>query len=121
MTDLRALLAPIRERLAAATKLGEWEVRGKDVVIYDPNGYGAHRIVAWVDHAEYTEPIANAPTDLTRLLATVEEVLGISEIKMTRKHGDPAFVQGWECAIEEMHARVVAALGSDTTNQEDVA
>jgi len=95
MTDLRALLAPIRERLAAATKLGEWEVRGKDVVIYDPNGYGAHRIVAWVDHAEYTEPIANAPTDLTRLLAAIEAVTGL------HREGTRDFITALPCIREE--------------------
>ncbi|MBT2537231.1 hypothetical protein [Arthrobacter sp. ISL-69] len=82
-------LDDMRERLAAATELGEWEVRGKDVVIYDPNGFGAHRVVARVDHAEYTAPIANAPTDMGKLLAAVEGVLAL------HSPNDPTPSQPW--------------------------
>ncbi|YCK81372.1 hypothetical protein M1D89_20230 [Arthrobacter sp. D3-18] len=114
MTDLRALLAPIKARLAAATELGAWEVRGKDVVIYDKHGYGAHRIVAWVDHPEYTEPIANAPTDLARLLAAIEAVAGLHAREVIATHegyGEEAWCpyccDHWPC---ETVAALAAAL-----------
>lgn len=74
MTTIPALLQPLKDQLAAATELGEWEVRGKDVVIYAPNGFGAYRVVAWVDHAEYTPVIAAAPTDQAKLIAAIEAV-----------------------------------------------
>ena len=71
---IAALLQPMKDRIAAATELGEWEVRGKDIVIYAPNGFGAYRAVAWVDHAEYTPVIAHAPTDQAKLIAAIEAV-----------------------------------------------
>ena len=53
------------------------------------------------------------PTDVGRLLAAVQAVTGIAELNMNSEHGDRAFVQGWEAAIEEMNARLVAALGGE--------
>lgn len=50
--------------------------------------------------------IAAAPSIVTQLLAVVDDVLAISDIGMNSNHGDPAFIQGWECAIEEMKARI---------------
>lgn len=69
---------------------------------------------AFREVGEWTpEGTENAPTDQARLLAAVQAVTGIAEIKMNSEHGDPAFVQGWEAAIEEMRARLVAALGGE--------
>lgn len=65
----------MKARLEAATSLGEWETtRANDVVIYDPNGYGAYRLVAHADCREDAELIANAPTDLAKLHAALDAV-----------------------------------------------
>lgn len=78
MSDLSSLLAPIREREAAATPLGEWETtRANDVVIYDPNGFGAYRIVAHADSKEDAAFIAAARLDIPRLLSAIDAVLAL--------------------------------------------
>ena len=62
----------------------------------------------------YPEPqwaafIAAAPSTVARLLGIVEDILAISDIGMNSEHGDPAFIQGWECALEEVKARIESA------------
>jgi hypothetical protein len=86
-----ALLEPIQNRLAEVGKAQNTRV---DSIALD----GA---------------VFRSQSDVARLLAAVQAVTGIAEIKMNSEHGDPAFVQGWEAAIEEMNARLVAALGGE--------
>lgn len=119
MTDLRALLAPIRERLEAATP-GPWFREYGDVITNDPDprdveeGYDDPRnlrVVRAAPHLAKKEPqgirnadfIANAPTDLTRLLAAIEAVIG--EIADTDLETNEA-VQG------DLADRILAAVES---------
>lgn len=100
--SIKEALAPIRVRRTAATELGEWEVRGKDVVIYAPSGFGTYRVVAWVDHAEYSAPIAHAPADIARLIKAVDamtalhkEGAGMSRLTLVHsRHDLPPFWDG---------------------------
>jgi hypothetical protein len=63
-----AELDRIRSLHAGITKLGEWETtRANDVVIYDPNGFGAYRIIAHADDASDAAFIAAAPSMVTHL------------------------------------------------------
>jgi len=140
MTDLRALLAPIRERLAAATP-GPWHwdedhwlegvsggyVLSNDVVL-DKNRVEPVSVAP--DNAIL---IANAPTDLTRLLAAIEAVTALADAWQARgehlrksAESAPEDVQEalddqggdmiWHAGL--ISAALAAALGSDTTNQE---
>ena len=72
---MTAYLDRVRSLLAGITKLGEWETtRANDVVIYDPNGFGAYRIIAHASDASDAAFIAEAPTAVTRLLAQIDAV-----------------------------------------------
>lgn len=68
MTAADPRVGEIEARLAAATKLGEWETRDNAVVIYDPNGYGAYCLISTTDTKGDAEFIANAPADVAYLL-----------------------------------------------------
>ena len=72
-------LPAIRAQHAAITKLGKWETRGNDVVIYDPNGYGAYCLIATTDTPEDAAFIAAAPSTVARLLGIVEAVLDLCD------------------------------------------
>jgi len=84
MTDLRALLAPIRERLAAATP-GPWfQGRASDRYENTREVYSEREVSAtsedvatFIHHPEDAALIANAPTDLARLLAAIEAVAAL--------------------------------------------
>ncbi|NWL34467.1 hypothetical protein [Paenarthrobacter nitroguajacolicus] len=118
--DIPALLEPIQNRLNAATP-GPWswdddhwlEGVSGGYVLSNDSVLEKNRIEPVTVSPDNAVFIANAPMDQARLLAAVQAVTGIAEIKMNSEHGDPAFVQGWECALEEMNARLVAALGGE--------
>ncbi|MCP1414386.1 hypothetical protein [Paenarthrobacter sp. A20] len=143
MTDLRALLAPIRARLAAATP-GPWHMRecspyterGRlEVNIWDETRN--IMITNWCDDDEIHRPnaalIANAPTDIARLLTAIEAVTELAEAwqargEHLRKSAESAPEDVQEALDDQggdmiWHAGLIrtalaAALGSDTTNQE---
>ena len=106
-----ALLEPIQNRLNEVTP-GPWFANRYYIGAgEDPSDPDAE--IAKASFKPDAQFIAAAPTDQARLLAAVQAVTGIAEIKMNSEHGNPAFVQGWEAAIEEMDARLVAALGGE--------
>lgn len=141
MTDLRALLAPIRERLAAATP-GPWEARDmpmpgatidewfvREIVHPNPGFHpfnvlkvrgasNAARECCWPPNISDAKLIANAPADLSRLLAAIEAVVSecdqMDEVVAIRS-GIPA-TKSWQANL--IRTALAAALGSDTTNQE---
>lgn len=141
MTDLRALLAPIRARLAAATpgpwsvehdNADDWEMGISDgdypCCIVGPLNVSLSPSDAekpwWKDSRnkvsevsemsnEDAEFIANAPTDLTRLLAAIEAVVDLSERTL---NAPIEYSAGY--LAKDIQAALAAALGSDTTNQE---
>ena len=39
----------------------------------------------------------------------LDSVLDISNVRMDSEHGDPAFLAGWEAALEEVSARIAEA------------
>lgn len=132
MTDLRALLAPIRERLAAATP-GPWVARttgragGDHWYVCDAEKSVASIHASDGEDEDQREPdaefIANAPTDLTRLLAAIEAVTELHVPVLQSRHGPHREMcrhdtYDWPCPTV---TALTAALGSDTTNQEDVA
>ena len=116
MTDLRALLAPIRERIQAAN-LGpigySISENRKWGLLLENSGSENERLVAKCVDDEEADLFANAPTDLTRLLAAIEAVIG--EIVDTDLETNEA-IQG--DLADRILSVIAAALGSDTTNQE---
>jgi hypothetical protein len=69
MTATPERLDAITARLASATNLGLWETtRANDVVIYDPNGFGAYRRIAHAEVRDDAKFIANARADVAYLL-----------------------------------------------------
>jgi hypothetical protein len=61
-------------------------------------------------HGSYTSHLEALADHSARLAAAVEAVLGIQDIRMDSEHGDPAFLLGWEAALEEVQARIERAL-----------
>ena len=128
MTDLRALLAPIRARLAAATP-GPWEgllagPRGEREWIVDSTStfICSTQIDNQRGHSDGTL-IANAPTDLARLLAAIEAV-GVLHEPGPGYYASDVTCQACSNSIGYVRypcptvTALAAALGSDTTNQE---
>lgn len=156
MTDLRALLAPIHARLASATP-GPWEARDmpmpgatidewfvREIVHPNPGFHpfnvlkvrgasNAARECCWPPNISDAKLIANAPTDLARLLAAIEAVTELADAWQARgehlrksAESAPEDVQEvlddqggdmiWHAGL--IRTALAAALGSDTTNQE---
>lgn len=100
MTAVPDLLAPIRERVEAATSLGEWETtRANDVVIYAPNGFGAYHLVAHADSKEDAAFIAAARTDIPRLLAALDAVEDLAKYLDTLAEGDQHYANLFRAAM----------------------
>jgi len=164
-TDLRALLAPIHVRLAAATP-GPWRIENDSEQDYEhgiPYSEWPQTLVgpeqAWpsewakangetrrVDEINELRPadaelIANAPTDLARLLAAIEAGITMLDeraqafretaTRLNRQVIDRApdrdaaaakryshYASQVESTAYAFRRTVAAALGSDTTNQE---
>jgi len=116
-------LGEIEARLAAITKLGEWEMtRANDVVIYDPNGFGAYRKVAHADANWDAEFIAHSPGDIAYLLAELRDRDGklarvedlIGWLDAASADDEPMYAKGKVSAratADRLRAAVAAAKG----------
>lgn len=72
------VLEDMKARDRKATSIGQWETtRSNDVVIYDPNGFGAYRRIAHADCAQNAEFIAHARTDLPAVVAALDAILAL--------------------------------------------
>ncbi|WP_218649192.1 hypothetical protein [Paenarthrobacter nitroguajacolicus] len=128
MTDVRALLVPFKDRLAAATP-GPWTAwttgtSGGDHWFVATAGCAIAQIHAddvQGDNRRKSDAVfmANAPTDLARLLAAIEAVVDACDRVITNADGHkppgpphPTREQGTALRIR---AALAAALGSDTT------
>lgn len=54
--------------------------------------------------------VEQSAADVPRLVAAIEEVDATPGLG-DRLHGSPDFIDGWNAALEEVRARLVAALG----------
>ena len=125
MTDLRALLAPIRERLAAATP-GPWETVRHDLSLYVESESGELNPInlGYVGNRPERdgELIANAPADLARLLSAIEAVeswcMNLDAIEAADPSSAEHLNSSAGAVANVIRKSVAAALGSDATNQE---
>jgi len=94
MSDIPALLQPLKDRLAAAHEWdvcdGEQTVRSETgEIIYDRSGYDRSE---WVgEYRPIAELIAAAPTDQAKLIAAVEAVVGLPHEDYCCTKGCPGF------------------------------
>lgn len=61
---------------------------------------------AYCRDRQYIQATLEAASPLLPSQKAMDAVLDISNVRMDSEHGDPAFVAGWEAALEEVQARI---------------
>jgi len=121
MSDVIALLQPLKDRLAAATP-GPWEARVDDLtddvdVVHDQEQVsfvatcGEKRFPRALEDAEF---IAHAPTDQAKLIAAIEAVLGVCTEFDEVAEASSAIAGTKSFQSNRIRAALTQALGGDT-------
>lgn len=61
---------------------------------------------AYCRERQYIRTTLEAALPLLSSQRALDAVLDISNVVLDSEHGDPAFIAGWEAALEEVQARI---------------